>query len=139
MFELDHRLENDSEFIADWGVFSVRLMRDERFFWVVIIPRLNAVSEWHHLSESELTQMNRLTSYLSLHIKEAETADKMNVGALGNIVSQFHLHLIARHTSDVAWPGPVWGAGRPVPPAPETMARRGQLICDLLTDFREQS
>ena len=139
MFKLDHRLEKDSEFIADWGAFSLRLMRDERFFWVLIIPRLSGISEWHHLSASELTQMNRLTSYLSLHIKESENADKINIGALGNIVSQFHLHLIARHMSDAAWPGPVWGAGAPVPPATQTMVRRKQMIFDLLADFREQS
>ena len=61
----------------------------------------------------------------------------MNVGALGNMVSQFHLHLIARHNGDAAWPGPVWGAGTAVPPRSQTIAKRAQIIRQLLADFRE--
>ena len=116
MFKLDHRLEKDSEFIANWGVFSLRLMRDERFFWILIIPRRPDISEWNHLSETELAQMNSLISYLSFHIKQIEKADKINIGALGNMVNQFHLHLVARHVTDAAWPGPGLGRWPPCPP-----------------------
>ncbi len=136
MFTLDHRLENDSEFIADWGVFSLRQMKDERFFWLLIIPRLPAISEWHDLSAADLAELNKLISYLSYHIKQIEKANKINVGALGNMVSQFHLHLIARHHGDAAWPGPVWGAGTTVPPAPAKQKARRQIVLDLLADFR---
>ena len=109
MFTLDHRLENDSEFIADWGVFSLRQMKDERFFWLLIIPRLPAISEWHDLSAADLAELNKLISYLSYHIKQIEKADKINVGALGNMVSQFHLHLIARHHGDAGLAGACLG------------------------------
>lgn len=138
MFTTDHRLENDSEFIADWGVFSLRLMKDDRFFWLLLIPRRPGLSEWHELSEADLNEMNKLISYLSYHIKLIEKADKINVGALGNIVSQFHLHLIARHQGDAAWPGPVWGAGAPVPPSPAKQQARRQAVLDLLADFQPQ-
>ena len=136
MFTLDHRLEKDSEFIADWGVFSLRLMKDHRFFWLLIIPRLPDISEWHDLSAADLAKLNKLISYLSHHIKHIEKADKINIGALGNMVSQFHLHLIARHQGDAAWPGPVWGAGTAVPPAPAKQRARRQAVVDLLADFR---
>ena len=136
MFTLDKRLENDSDFIADWGAFSLRLMKDERFFWLLIIPRLADISEWHDLAEAELREMNKLISYLSFHIKRIENADKINIGALGNMVSQFHLHLIVRHKGDAAWPGPVWGAGAPVPPASGIHQTRHQAVLDLLAEFR---
>ena len=115
MFELDQRLDKDSEFIADWGEFSIRLMKDERFFWLLIIPRLTGVTEWHELPDKQLITLMKLISYLSKQVKNIDKADKINVATLGNIVGQFHLHLIARHSGDAAWPGPVWGAGKTVP------------------------
>ncbi|MEC7209125.1 MAG: hypothetical protein VXW11_08660, partial [Pseudomonadota bacterium] len=84
MFTLDHRLENDSEFIADWGVFSLRQMKDERFFWLLIIPRLPAISEWHDLSAADLAELNKLISYLSYHIKQIEKADKIILPGVGS-------------------------------------------------------
>ena len=77
MFELDHRLDNDSEFIADWGEFSIRLMKDERFFWLLIIPRLTSVTEWHELPDKQLTTLTTLISYLSKKVKHVDKADKI--------------------------------------------------------------
>ena len=139
MFTLDHRLEKDSDFISDWGVFSLRQMKDDRFFWLLIIPRLPNISEWHDLSAAHLSELYRLTSYLSYHIKNIEKADKINIGALGNIVSQFHLHLIARHQGDAAWPGPVWGNGTAMPPSLAKLQTRQQTVLDLLADFQPLS
>ena len=135
MFELDHRLDNDSEFIADWGDFSIRLIKDERFFWLLIIPRLTGVTEWHELPDKHATTLTKLISYLSKQIKLIDKADKINVAALGNIVSQFHLHLIARHSWDAAWPGPVWGTGQAVPLLADTRDFRAQAVRKLLADF----
>ena len=135
MFELDHRLDNDSEFIADWGDFSIRLIKDERFFWLLIIPRLTGVTEWHELPDKHATTLTKLISYLSKQVKLIDKADKINVAALGNIVSQFHLHLIARHSGDAAWPGPVWGTGQAVPLLADTRDFRTQAVRKLLADF----
>ena len=135
MFELDHRLDNDSEFIADWGDFSILLIKDERFFWLLIIPRLTGVTEWHELPDKHATTLTKLISYLSKQIKIIDKADKINVAALGNIVSQFHLHLIARHSWDAAWPGPVWGTGQAVPLLADTRDFRAQAVRKLLADF----
>ena len=135
MFELDHRLDNDSEFIANWGVFSIRLMKDERFFWLLIIPRLTSVTEWHELPDKQVTTLIKLISYLSKQVKLIDKADKINVATLGNIVGQFHLHLIARHSGDAAWPGPVWGTGQAVPLLADTRDFRTQAVRKLLADF----
>lgn len=135
MFELDHRLDYDSEFIADWGDFSIRLIKDERFFWLLIIPRLTGVTEWHELPDKHATTLTKLISYLSKQIKLIDKADKINVAALGNIVNQFHLHLIARHSGDAAWPGPVWGTGQAVPLLADTRDFRTQAVRKLLADF----
>ena len=135
MFELDQRLDNDSEFIADWGEFSIRLMKDERFFWLLIIPRLTGVTEWHELPDKQVTTLTKLISYLSKQVKIIDKADKINVAALGNIVSQFHIHLIARHSGDAAWPGPVWGAGQVVPLLANTQDFRTKAVRKLLADF----
>ena len=135
MFELDQILDNDSEFIADWGDFSIRLIKDERFFWLLIIPRLIGVTEWHELPDKHATTLTKLILYLSKQIKLIDKADKINVAALGNIVSQFHLHLIARHSGDAAWPGPVWGTGQAVPLLADTRDFRTQAVRKLLADF----
>ena len=77
MFELDHRLDNDSEFIADWGDFSIRLIKDERFFWLLIIPRLTGVTEWHELPDKHATTLTKLILYLSKQIKLIDKANKL--------------------------------------------------------------
>ena len=135
MFELDQRLDKDSEFIADWGEFSIRLMKDERFFWLLIIPRLTSVTEWHELPDKQATRLIKLISFLSKQVKTIDKADKINIAALGNIVSQFHLHLIARHSGDAAWPGPVWGAGKTLPLLTDTQDFRIKAVRKLLADF----
>ena len=135
MFKLDHRLGNDSEFISDWGEFSIRLMKDERFFWLLIIPRMPSITEWHELPDKQVTALTKLISYLSKQVKHIDKADKINVATLGNIVGQFHLHLIARHSGDAAWPGPVWGAGKTVPLLADTQNFRTKAVRKLLADF----
>ena len=135
MFELDQRLDKDSEFIANWGEFSIRLMKDERFFWLLIIPCLTGVTEWHQLPDKQVATLTKLISYLSKQVKHIDKADKINVATLGNIVGQFHLHLIARHSGDAAWPGPVWGTGQAVPLLADTRDFRTQAVRKLLADF----
>ena len=84
---------------------------------------------------SEMCIRDRLISYLSEKVKIIDKADKINVAALGNIVSQFHIHLIARHSGDAAWPGPVWGAGQIVPLLADTRDFRTKAVRKLLANF----
>ena len=110
-FVLDPRLAADSVFIADGPLSQVRLMDDVRFPWLVLVPRVPEVSEWLELDGAQqrllLAEINQAGNLIR---KEPDT-EKLNIGALGNIVRQLHVHLVGRHAGDAAWPGPVWGSG----------------------------
>ena len=108
-FTLHPQLENDSIFVTSTQNMQIRLVKDSRFFWVLIIPERNDITEWHELDSRELHSLTQLISIFSKSLKDTEKADKINIGALGNVVPQFHFHILARHINDVAWPGPVWG------------------------------
>ncbi|KER84617.1 HIT family protein [Xanthomonas arboricola] len=110
-FQLDARLAADSVFVADGPLSQVRLMDDSRFPWLVLVPRVADVSEWIDLDGGQqrllLAEINQLSQLLRVEPGVA----KLNIGALGNIVRQLHVHLVGRHPGDAAWPGPVWGSG----------------------------
>lgn len=115
MTALHPRLAADTRALAETDFAWLRYMNDQRFAWLVVVPKQPDLREWHELAETDqqrlLTQVNQLSQTLQ-HITHAE---KMNLGALGNLVPQLHLHIIARNPSDACWPGPVWGQGQPVP------------------------
>ena len=110
-FELDRRLAADSVFIADGPLSQVRLMDDARFPWLLLVPRVPAACEWIDLDGGQqrllLAEINQISQLLRVEPGVA----KLNIGALGNIVRQLHVHLVGRHAGDAAWPGPVWGSG----------------------------
>ena len=108
-FILHPQLENDSLFLTSTQNIQIRLVKDSRFFWLLLIPERNDITEWHELDKSELQALTFLISAFSRALKDIEKAYKINIGALGNAVPQFHFHILARHYNDVAWPGPVWG------------------------------
>jgi len=109
VFKLDNRLENDSFFMQEIKNFQIRLMNVQEFFWVLLIPIKSNLIE---LSDLEVDERNELLNFavdLGNYIKSVQNFDKVNIGMLGNIVSQLHLHIVLRNKDDPAWPGPVWG------------------------------
>jgi diadenosine tetraphosphate (Ap4A) HIT family hydrolase len=112
-FSLDGRLARDTLLVGDLTLSRVLLMNDARWPWLILAPRREGIAELTDLDAAERAQLieeaARAASFLKAHMK----ADKINVGALGNVVRQFHLHVVARFIGDPAWPGPVWGAGAP--------------------------
>ena len=127
-FQLDPRLARDSIFIADGPLSQLRLMDDARFPWLVLVPRKAGAVEWidldgasQRLLLAEINQAAGLLRGLGAH-------DKLNIGALGNIVRQLHVHVVARTAGDAAWPGPVWGSGPAQVYAP---AQRDDLLARL--------
>jgi len=109
VFKLDNRLENDSFFMQEIKNFQIRLMNVQEFFWIVLIPIKPNLIE---LSDLEVDERNELLNFaidLGNYIKSDQNFDKVNIGMLGNIVSQLHLHIVLRNKADPAWPGPVWG------------------------------
>jgi len=115
-FILDPRLEADSVLIADGPLSQLRLMDDARFPWLLLVPRVPGAVEWIDLDGAAqrllLAEINQAGALLRQHFAPI---DKLNVGALGNIVRQLHVHIIGRRDGDAAWPGPVWGSGTAQP------------------------
>lgn len=114
-FQLHERLQADTFELGEWQLSRLLLLNDRRFPWLILVPRRPDLSELHDLGESDLQLLMQELARASELLKRVTGADKINVGALGNIVSQLHLHVIARFESDEAWPGPVWGCGHAIP------------------------
>ena len=121
-FVLDPRLAADTAFIADGPLSQVRLMDDTRFPWLVLVPRVNGVSEWLELDGGQQRLLLAEINQAGQLIRAQPGVEKLNIGALGNIVRQSHVHLVGRHDGDPAWPGPVWGHGAAVRHAPAALA-----------------
>lgn len=110
-FELDPRLARDTVFGADWQLCRVLLRDDARFPWLVLVPRRAGLAELDDLDETDNTRLMHEIRRAMKKLRGLGECDKLNVGALGNIVRQLHVHVVARHQRDAAWPGPVWGHG----------------------------
>lgn len=114
-FELHERLAADSIHLGDLPLCQLRLINDSRFYWLLLVPRLEGATEITDLNSGEYLQLWQEVLWLSEIIKPLKQADKLNVATLGNLVPQLHLHLIARFKDDAAWPAPVWGRGEALP------------------------
>ncbi len=115
MFDLPPRLAADTVFIADWGVSRVLLMNDARYRWIVLVPRIAGAVELYDLTPPDRAVLLEEIVKTSERLKRLTGATKINVGALGNLVPQLHVHVVARSPGDPAWPGPVWGHSPAVP------------------------
>jgi len=110
-FALDERLERETFVVGDMALSRVLLMNDARWPWLILVPRRDGLVELADLDPGDRAQLIEEAARASRFLKAHARADKINVGALGNIVRQFHLHVVARAVGDPAWPGPVWGQG----------------------------
>lgn len=123
-FVLDPRLQADSAFVADGPLSQVRLMDDARFPWLLLVPRVAEASEWIDLDGGQQRLLLAEINQLSQLLRQEPGVHKLNIGALGNVVRQLHVHVLGRHPDDAAWPGPVWGSGAAQRlPAEELQAR----------------
>lgn len=114
-FKLDERLAEDAVFVAQLRLCQVLLMNDKRFAWLVLVPTIEGLVEITDLGASEREELMDEIVLASDVLKEMVQPHKMNVAALGNMVSQLHVHVIARQKDDAAWPKPVWGVGTAEP------------------------
>lgn len=119
-FELDPRLKNDTRHVQSLSLCDVLLMNDARFAWLVLVPRRAQLSEIADLSLDAQAMLWREVHIASQALRDVAPCDKLNIGALGNIVRQLHVHVVARREGDAAWPGPVWGSGKAEPYAEMT-------------------
>ncbi len=112
-FSLDERLARDAFLVGDLTLSRALLMDDARWPWLILAPRREGIAELPDLDAADRAQLIEEAARAASFLKAHTMADKINVGALGNVVRQFHLHVVARFIGDPAWPGPVWGAGAP--------------------------
>lgn len=108
-FTLDQRLAHDTLRLGALPLSEVLLFDDARYDWLVVVPRRALVTEFLELPEAEQAQLARELQQVSRALKQWQPQAKLNVGALGNVVAQLHVHVLLRHPHDPAWPGPVWG------------------------------
>ena len=136
MFALDSRLKQDTWLIGELPLCSLLLSNDSNYPWFILVPRREGISELFQLDDDDQQLMWRETTAVARVLKELLCADKMNVATLGNVVKQMHMHVIARYTTDPAWPGPVWGKHPAKPYESEQVAAiRAQLRVVLTEDF----
>ncbi|WP_318462523.1 HIT family protein [Photobacterium leiognathi] len=108
-FTLHPRLESDTTVLGDFPLSRVLLSKEALGPWIILVPRVDELREIHHLPEQDQFQLMRESSAIAALLENDYQAEKINVGALGNLVPQLHLHHIARFSNDIAWPGPIWG------------------------------
>lgn len=108
MFCLDERIQSTCIVLDDWPLSRVLLKNERNYPWFILVPRKEKVREIHQLKQEEryllIDEIHQLSQFVADYFKP----DKLNTGALGNIVSQLHIHVIARTTSDPLWPHGIW-------------------------------
>ena len=132
-FVLHSKLEADTFEIADLEVSRLLLMNDARFPWLILVPQVSDMRDLHNLPKDHYQVVTREIAHVSQILQTLTQAHKMNVGALGNMVPQLHIHIIARQTDDAAWPAPVWGVGEAQPYRQDAAARLIQQIANKLS------
>ena len=108
-FTLHRQLEADTAFITDLPLSRALLINDSHYPWIVLVPRRANATEIYKLNHSDQTQLLSESAQICRVMEALFSPDKMNIAAIGNMVPQLHLHHVARFTTDIAWPAPVWG------------------------------
>jgi diadenosine tetraphosphate (Ap4A) HIT family hydrolase len=134
MFVLDSRLEQDTFTVGDFPLCRLLLSNDSNYPWFILVPRRTDIAEVFELTEADQLQLWKETCALSSLLSGEFKADKLNIAALGNVVSQLHMHVIVRYRADAAWPAPVWGKHAAKPYTSEQIAALYQRLNDVMPD-----
>ena len=108
-FALHPRLEADSLLMRDLPLSQLRLNNIKTVPWLILVPRRADIKEIHQLNAADRGLLMEEIAQTSRVLDALYAPDKINVAALGNIVPQLHVHVVARFASDAVWPEPVWG------------------------------
>lgn len=123
-WQLHPQLADDTTPVIELPLCEVRLMDDANHPWLVLVPRVAGITEIIDLDAAQRLQLSEEIDTACRALRTLFKPDKLNVAALGNMVPQLHMHVIARYRSDIAWPRPVWGAANARPYAPEELIER---------------
>lgn len=123
-WHLHPQLAEDTHPVAHLGLSDLQLMDDANHPWLILVPRVEDAVEWVDLDDAQQAELTREISRSCRALQSVFEPNKLNVAALGNMVPQLHVHVIARFTDDIAWPRPVWGTATAQPYSPEELVRR---------------
>ncbi|MBI3561740.1 MAG: HIT domain-containing protein [Gammaproteobacteria bacterium] len=132
MFALDPQLAQDSFVIGDFTLCRLLLMNDSQYPWCILVPKRDGLREVYQLAATDRHLLVTESCLLAETMQHVLHADKINIAALGNVVPQLHLHHIARFTTDIAWPAPVWGKFPAQAYSPAQRTSRTQALCEAL-------
>ncbi len=110
-FVLDERLEKDSELLMVLGLCQLRLAKDGRWPWLILVPQRFGITESFDLTPLDQAMLTFESNLVGAALKQATGATKINIAAIGNVVRQLHVHVVARFEGDPNWPAPIWGFG----------------------------
>ena len=134
MFELDPQLEADTFPVGITSLNRILLMNDSRFPWLILVPERPDITEPFELTDEDQRTLMQESMIVGKSLKALFNAHKLNIAALGNQVSQLHIHHIARFRTDAAWPRPVWGVGAAEPYEAEALRERVALLREVLSN-----
>ena len=115
MFSLHPRLLADCIELGDLPLCKLLLMNDCQYPWFILVPRKSEITEIYELSQADQQQLAKESAILAETLMKHYEGDKMNIAALGNVVSQLHIHHVVRFKTDPSWPDPIWGKRKAIP------------------------
>ncbi len=127
-WHLHPQLADDTHPLAQFALCELRLMDDANHPWLILVPRVENAIELIDLDAAQQTQLMQEIDRTSRALQAAVKPHKLNVAALGNQVTQLHVHVIARFQDDIAWPRPVWGIASAQPYSPELLIARIEVL-----------
>jgi len=130
-FQLHPRLKQDCIVIGRLDLCQLLMMNDSQYPWFILVPEKADIKEIYQLSKPERLTLTEESSYLAENLATLYHADKMNIAAIGNLVTQLHIHHIVRYQDDKAWPAPIWGKFDAIP-------YTQQQITDIIARVKEQ-
>lgn len=132
-FILHPQLAADTLLLGEFPLCQVLLANDGNFPWLILVPKVNGITEFHELTEQQQLQFLSESNAVSKLLKDGLSADKINIAALGNMVPQLHIHHVARFKEDACWPKPIWGQ---IPAIMRTEQQTKQLITVITTKLQ---
>lgn len=127
-FEVAPAFEAGSVAAAEWPLCHVRLQDDARFPWLILIPRVEGAVELEDMSVEQRAVLIEETVRAGALVRRLGAVEKLNVGAIGNVTAQLHVHVVGRRRDDGLWPDPVWGRGPVFPYTDDERARRLAIV-----------
>jgi len=134
-FELNETLRQDCFEVADLPLSKILMLNDQQYPWFILVPRVASVIEIFQLSKEQQKQLMQESNQFGEWLMQQFNGDKLNVAAIGNVVSQLHIHHIVRYKDDACWPKPVWGEKKAIPFGGDEAGGRIEIVKGWASNF----